>query len=363
MERRERPGRAARLCWLLLLLVATDPAFAARDPGDASKPRTSGWTDEDRRMATRAALVDALDRIDDAMASGRYSQALELLLQLETALPGSSTLANNIGCVYAEMGQKEKALAAFRRANDLDPKSPVAAINVAIALFEINLLPEIERRLEPWKTKVSDNPAVGFLLIQLADAQGRKDEIPGLFETIASSEQATPHQIFEAGNRLRDLRKLTEAESAFRRITRIEPGMAGPWVTLIDICRSSGRESKAEAMSSDFIARFPGHPAGFFQRGMIRIQQKRWEEAAKDFDEAASRQPAMTDASLRAAGCYKRLGRIEEARKRAQAVLESRDVAFERDREMARQMLEEIGPVWHPGGSGAPVPTQGQEGR
>ena len=139
--------------------------------------------------------------------------------------------------------------------------------------------------------------------------------------------------------------------------------MAGPWVTLIDICRSSGREPEAEAMSNDFIARFPGHPAGFFQRGMIRIQQKRWEEAAKDFDEAVSRQPAMTDASLRAAACYKRLGRIEEVRKRAQAVLESRKVAFERDREMARQMIEEIRPVGHPAGSETPGPAKRQKER
>ena len=258
---------------------------------------------------------------------------------------------------------KEKALAAFRRANDLDPTSPVAAINVTIAPLEINQFPEVERRLTPWKTKVSDNPAVGFLLVQLADALGQKEEIPELFETIAESKQATPHQIFEAGNRLRDLGNKAEAESAFRRITRIEPGMAGPWVTLIDICRSSGREPEAEEMASDFIARFPGHPAGFFQRGMIRIQQKRWEEAAKDFDEAVSRQPAMTDASLRAAACYKRLGRIEEVRKRAQAVLESRKVAFERDREMARQMIEEIRPVGHPAGSETPGPAKRQKER
>ena len=105
MERRGRSESSGRLWGLLILLVATGPALAARDPGDASRPRTSGWMDEDRRMATRAALVDALDRIDEGMAAGRYSQALAFLLQLETALPGSSTLANNIGCVYAEMDQ------------------------------------------------------------------------------------------------------------------------------------------------------------------------------------------------------------------------------------------------------------------
>ena len=99
------PGQQISFSALLLFFLAVAASQAARDTGELSRPQAATWSGEDRQMALEAAVVDALDQVDEAMAAGRYSRALELLLQLETALPGSSTLANNIGCVYAEMDQ------------------------------------------------------------------------------------------------------------------------------------------------------------------------------------------------------------------------------------------------------------------
>lgn len=341
LRRSLRPTAVALV--LLLATIASSPVQAA--PADSYPPRPHGlqpWSSLDREMALKAAVVDAFDGVEKAMAAKDYPVALDLLTRLRVVLPRNSTIANNLGYVLVALGHLDRALDAYRQANDLDPVNPIAAINVGQLLLDRGLVDEAARRLAPWTTRIATNPAVGFILVRLADAQGQPQDVKRHLKAILSSPRSTLSQVFDASGMLRDAGDPVGAAEGYRKVTVMDPSVSGAWMNLSDILRSTGRLAEAEKLTEEIVERFPEVGAAYFQRGLVHVEMKRLALAAQDFERAASLKKNLADGLLRAAACYTKLGRLNEARARVQSFLALGEVTSAPDRKMAARMLREI---------------------
>lgn len=300
------------------------------------------WSSDDREMALKAAVVDALDDVDRAMHAKNYPRALSLLLRLHSALPRNSSIANNLGYVFVALGDKDRALEAYRKANDLGPANPIPAVNVGQLLLERGQIDEAARRLAPWTNKVTTHPAVGLVLVQLAVQRGRNVEARMYSSAIVRSHHATMEQVFTASGLLRDLGDEAGSADGYRRVIHMDAGVGGAWSNLSDVLRTSGRLEEAEKITEETVRRFPQAGASYFQRGLVRQQRGRLEEAARDFERAAELKEDLADGLLRAAACYKKLGRLTEARALVDKFLAWPHPTFPHHREMAARLLHEI---------------------
>jgi tetratricopeptide (TPR) repeat protein len=304
-----RSGRsvlAAVLAALVVCCGAPRIANATVDPGPHG-PGMKQWGERDRQSAARAAVEGLLGEVDRALRADDLERALALLLKLQAALPGSSTVANNVGCVLAALGRQRQALDSFRAANDLAPDDAVAIVNVGKALVTASRFDEADRRIARWRDRIEEIPAVGFLLARVRLGQGRGGDARVLARKIAESNRVSTEAVFDAGNLLRDLDDEGAAERAFRRATRLDPGMSGAWMSLLEILTANERIDEAEALCHDVLRRFPDHPVALFYRGRVHLKRGRREDAARDLDRAKGRLPAsmrdmLRDLELEAAG-------------------------------------------------------------
>jgi tetratricopeptide (TPR) repeat protein len=90
-------------------------------------------------ITNKARLADTHHKLGLALkAAGRLEDAR---MQLEESLlirPNVKEVYNNLGTIYKEMRQRDKALAAFQKAVTLSPNYPIARFNLAEAYEELN---------------------------------------------------------------------------------------------------------------------------------------------------------------------------------------------------------------------------------
>jgi tetratricopeptide (TPR) repeat protein len=90
--------------------------------------------------------------------------------------PASAQAEYEIGEAYRKHEQPEKAVAAFRKALDLDQSAVPVRLGMAKALRQLGRKPEALAALEPARQSAPDDPDVHFVLAQLYRDLGRAAE-------------------------------------------------------------------------------------------------------------------------------------------------------------------------------------------
>lgn len=209
----------------------------SRNPGDASAHHLSGLLmlaqgrDADAREEALAHLRSA---IQAAPSSARYSltlgmELLRLGLASEAAQTASEAVSRHPGeyrfwMVLADalsaQEKQDEAIAAFRKALDLEPQDPVLLNNLSFTLLEVGR--ELPRALELARKSVGLQPGYVFNLDTLAWAlhkNGRSNEALEIMLQIRES-VATPSAEIEFHNAVicRELNLLDSPRAVFERI-------------------------------------------------------------------------------------------------------------------------------------------------
>ena len=123
------------------------------------------------------------------------------------------------------------------------------------------------------------------------------------------------------GNVLLALRRLGEAEAAFRRATDLDPTFAEAWFNLGVAVQTQGRLSEARAAYERAIAERELYADARNNLGGILQLEGRVAEAAECFRRALALQPASLDVAGNLARALESLNQLEEARAIAERVL------------------------------------------
>ncbi len=125
-------------------------------------------------------------------------QAYELLAQ---TYPRDVVPPDNLGSLYIQLGQYDKALAEYREAVRLDPGSGLDYANLVVGYLNLNRLEEARATAEEAQAKKFDSPYLRFDLYQLAfvrnDAAGMAQQVawsagkPGVEDVLLANEADT----------------------------------------------------------------------------------------------------------------------------------------------------------------------------
>jgi len=171
--------------------ITLDPNFAAAHVLLAGAAENLGETDLSAENTKRAyELRDRASEREKLAIEAKYywdvsgdlekaRQTWELMTQ---TYPRDSGAHFNLGNVYDNLGQYEKALSEARESSRLDPESPISYAYLAFSYFVLNRWDEARATAEEAKSRKPDSASLRLILYQLASL---KDDAAGMREQLA----------------------------------------------------------------------------------------------------------------------------------------------------------------------------------
>lgn len=233
-----------------------------------------------RVLAADPAQPDALHLLGVVMmARGDHGAAHELLTAAVAAAPEMPGFHNALANANRGLGRLDDAVAAYRRALELDPKAAAVATNLAATLLE------------------------------QGDLTGAAEAITQALDIDASY----PDAHFVQGELHRIAGDAAAAEVSYRRALGGE-GVVGPaHLQLALLLRRQGRLGEAEATLQNLVDRQPTHASGFFHLGVTRQMRGDLAGAAHAYDAAQRCGLASAELFTNLGLALQGLGRLADA--------------------------------------------------
>jgi predicted Zn-dependent protease len=211
----------------------------------------------------------------DAMAAGRYDEAVTIYLELAKALPADAGILTNLGMAQTMAGRPRAALAPLERAVKLQPTSHPAWLFLGTAYLEAG---EPAKAVRPLAKAVETDPRSANARQMLADAYVSLDR----------------HE--EAG---RELLKLTE----------LLPGSARAWYGL-----GQSHETRARVAFEQLRKVAPDSPYEALLLADVLASEEKYDDAVELYRAAIEQLPHLRATGLEAiAQLYEHSGRTAQA--------------------------------------------------
>lgn len=227
----------------------------------ASMPRAAFGQSESRTHvrvvpAQEQALHDLLvsakseaDKSDYAAAQADYQKYLE-------QRPSDATAHFDLGYVYTAMQQKDKAIAEYRKAAELDPKMLQAQLNLGISLLQ----DDPKAAIEPLQKVIQLNYAFARGHYMLGAAEERAGDTAAAEKEFTVAVKLDPNDAdAHAALGRRDLGdgKPANAEAEFRELLRLKPGDHEAELGLAESLLQQKKTADAIVVLTDYLKNNP----------------------------------------------------------------------------------------------------------
>jgi tetratricopeptide (TPR) repeat protein len=207
------------------------------------------------------------------------------------------------------------AVAALRKATELDPKNEAAYYNLGITLRDQQKLEDAVRAFRK-ALELDPNSAKAHTSLGVALSEQRK-----LDEAVAAYRKAIeldPNDAYAAhnnlGNALRHQRKLDEAVAAFRKAIELDPNDAYAAHNNLGIALQDQRKlDEAVAAFRKAIELDPKHEAAYYNLGSALSAQRKPDEAVAAYRKAIEVRPGYAEAHCNLGNLYLSLGQFAQA--------------------------------------------------
>lgn len=221
--------------------------------------------------------ADAVRLIEE----GRAREAVPLLEQAAQKEPGSAAIQFHLAWALSLAGERERAIAGFRRVLELDPSIRAAKLNLAHLLLEA----------------------------------GRPAEAQPLLEECLKETPEDPKALWLLGRALSESGQWRAAAQAFEKASQKEPGDFGLAMALANARERAGEPRRA----AEIYARFPDQPAALERLGVLELEAGSLDAAIRHLE--AARQKGPSPAILYAlATAYLRSRQLEQSAAAAAAL-------------------------------------------
>jgi tetratricopeptide (TPR) repeat protein len=202
--------------------------------------------------------------------------------------------ANNIGVARLEQYDFPTAIAAFRRALEIDPALSLARLNLGIALFYGGEPEAARKELDAAKAALPDRPQPDYVLGLIARAGDRPDDALSAFMRVRELDPSDVGAAINVGQLLVQQRRFDEAIKLLRPAVEAEPFNATAAYGLATaLVRSGAADEGRVAMDKFQKLRESGYAVTFSQ---AYLEQGRYAEAvASTGAEAGLVNDAMPD--------------------------------------------------------------------
>ncbi|HLJ18879.1 MAG TPA: tetratricopeptide repeat protein, partial [Stellaceae bacterium] len=282
-----------------------------------------------------------------AHQSGNAPAGIELLQRAVAAKGDVALYYSNLGEMLRLSGRAREAVAAGRRAIELDPNHPSALNNLGIAYFDIEDYAAAE---QCYRRAIALDPGFAEAYSNLGNAlrtTKRLDEAVEAYNRAIALRPNYAEAYNNLGTALRDQKKAAESEPAYlkalalkpddpptlnnlalalleldreeeavqilTRSSALDPRNGRTYVYLGSALFGLDRVEEAEAALNRALALIPDDPDALNLRGRILLDQGKPEAAVASFQAAIAKNPDMVDAHNNLGNALKELGRVEEA--------------------------------------------------
>jgi Tfp pilus assembly protein PilF len=185
--------------------------------------------------------------------------------------------ANNIGVARLEQYDFAAAIAAFRRALEIDPALSLARLNLGIGLFYGGEQEAARKELEAAKIALPDRPQADYVLGLIARAADRTDDAVRAFTRVRELDPTDVGAAINLGQLLVQQRRFDEALKLLRPAVEAEPFNATAAYGLATALLRSGAADEGRAAMDKFQKlRETGYAVTFSQ---AYLEQGRYAEA------------------------------------------------------------------------------------
>ena len=233
------------------------------------------------------------------------------------------TNINNLGLVYYERKEYQKAEVEFLKALDLRPDYIDALHNLALIYLAQG---KKDLALENAAKMLTSSMAIGeqdyTLVIKLGEKIGYLTKLEEILYNQIEQNPAKLEPIIALGMLYQHLQRGAKAELAYKKALMINPNAQIPLMQMFNYLTSQNRMEEAEQLLSKAIEQDVNNAFLHSKLGTIYLQQTNFIDALREFEKALELEPDKFEALFYMGLCYGSQGKLREAVKVFEKVLE-----------------------------------------
>ena len=185
-----------------------------------------------------------------ARLEGREDDALELYREAATKTTKVPALWNNVGILLAMRGERDEAVAAFKRVLEINPRDATALESLAQLRAIVKVVRDPK---DPASVSYIDIPTYGKHMVQQLNTAGRNAE-----------------ELLKIGGQLLGDGLVPDLGfQAIERAAQLLPDDPRTLMALASACSMSGKKEKARVTLTRYTELFPQDPRGFFSLAQL----------------------------------------------------------------------------------------------
>jgi tetratricopeptide (TPR) repeat protein len=277
--------------FLLAVLLAAAPLSASTSASPAWQPND---------------LVEMSRRGKQAMADGKYEEAVVIFKGLVQALPEEPTLRVNLGIAHYMAGQHEQAIVALEAASAGRAGLVSALFFLGAAYLKTGNPQPAVAPLEKVLTAEPRNPRALHMLADALLSSGRNEKAADRFLALTEAEATNPKAWHGLGESYEAL-----SSETFQRLQSVEH--ASPYVSLLraQALVEQKRYARALRLYREALTKLPGHRG--IREQVAEIYRDTGHLEWANYEEAQARRLDPPDCSSPSVECLFQAGRYQDA--------------------------------------------------
>ena len=256
-----------------------------------------------------------------ALATGRYSNALEILNQVIQKNPHNSFAMLSRGWTYRLMKNYSSAEADFQQALKLDPQNANTYNNLGLLL---NDQKKLDEAISAYRKAIELDPKVADVYYNLGNALSDQKKLDEAVAAYRKAIELNPKSAYAytaytsnyyvgLGNALRDQKKLNEAFAAYHKAIELDPKKDYAYVNLGNALISQKKLDEAFAAYHRAIELNPKSVYAYHNLGNALFEQNKLEAAVEAYQQAIKLNSVLAPPYIGRGLAYSRLKLYVEA--------------------------------------------------
>lgn len=278
----------------------------------------------------------------EAKARGDFPSAVRAYEEILKLQPRLGAAYNNLGALYVQSGQYEKAADILSKGLKVKPDMRSASALLGISLFKINRFPEARAHLEAGVSASPEDIDLRLLLVddltRIGDFEAAARQLQKLTKDHPDNQHAwyllakvysqlgqqalgkmnalDAHSVWvhlTSAELMEEMKNYDGAEVEYRKAIELAPSQSGTRYKLGDMYWSLSRWDEAREQFQAEMTSNPRNCLAQWKLGNILFQKAQFEEALDEVDKAISMCPSLADARFDRGRVLLKLRRAEEA--------------------------------------------------
>ena len=219
-------------------------------------------------------LFETLERASELFVEEKYAEVIPLLEQVQAKDPYNLDAALRLATAHSALGHDTQALAAFKRAAAIAPRSPDVRVYLALHYARGKEWPRAVPVLEQSIAETPDRLPVIEALATIREKQGRVDDAIALRQRIHALRPVTAAELVHLGQLAMSVQQTPLAIASFEQASALDSAQFANDLELGVLYLAARRFADARAALDRVPASHPDYPMALFKRAQVSVLLK-----------------------------------------------------------------------------------------